>query len=100
MAIVVTGAAGHVGGNLVRALLARGRPMRALVHRDRRALDGLGVETIAGDVCDLASLLRAFEGAEVVYHVAAHISLSMGDWPRLEAVNVTGTRNVVEACLR
>jgi dihydroflavonol-4-reductase len=100
MAVVVTGAAGHVGGNLVRALLARGRSLRALVHRDRRALEGLDVETVVGDVCDLGSLYRAFEGAEVVYHVAALISLSMGDWPRLEAVNVTGTRNVVEACLR
>ena len=68
MAIVVTGAAGHVGGNLVRALLARDRPVRgrsvrALVHRDRRALEGLDVETVAGDVRYLASLLRAFEGA-------------------------------------
>jgi len=100
MAIVVTGAAGHVGGNLVRALLARGRPTRALVHHDRRALKGLDVETVPADVCDLDSLYRAFEGAEVVYHVAALISLSMGDWSRLEAVNVIGTRNVVEACLR
>jgi dihydroflavonol-4-reductase len=71
-----------------------------LVHRDRRALKGLDVETVAGDVRDLGSLYRAFEGAEVVYHVAALISLLMGDWPRLEAVNVIGTRNVVEACLR
>jgi uncharacterized protein YbjT (DUF2867 family) len=43
--IVVTGASGHVGGNLVRTLLAQGRSVRALVHRDRRALDGLDVET-------------------------------------------------------
>ena len=35
--IVVTGAAGHVGGNLVRALLARGHHVRALAHQDRKA---------------------------------------------------------------
>jgi len=95
----VTGATGHVGANLVRALLAQGRPVRALVHRDRRALEGLDVEIVQGDVRDPASLRRAFVDVEVVYHLAARISLLMTDWPLLEAVNVVGTRNVVEACL-
>jgi dihydroflavonol-4-reductase len=99
MTVVITGATGHVGANLVRALVARGRPTRSLVHLDSRALDGLGTEFVEGDVCDPQSLHRAFAGAEVVYHLAATISLSMNDWPRVEAVNVVGTRNVVEACL-
>jgi dihydroflavonol-4-reductase len=99
MTVVVTGASGHVGANLVRALLARGCSVRAVVHRERRALEGLRVETVEGDICDPASLRRAFEGAEVVYHAAAHISILMTEWPLLESVNVVGTRNVVEACL-
>jgi len=98
--IVVTGAAGHAGANLVRALVAKGRPVRALVHLDRRALEGLDIEVIQGDICNPDSLLKAFEGAEVVYHLAARISISKDPWSRLEAVNITGTRNVVEACLR
>lgn len=97
---VVTGATGHIGANLVRALLAQGRPVRALLHVNRRAIEGLEVEIARGDVCDLASLCRAFDGAEVVYHLAGRISLSMGDWSLLEAVNITGARNVVEACLQ
>ncbi len=100
MTIVVTGAAGHAGANLVRALLAQGRPTRTLVHVDRQAVEGLDVEVIEGDICDLESLLDAFEGAEVVYHLAAHISILNDDWPLLESVNVIGTQNVVEACLR
>ena len=44
--------------------------------------------------------MRAFAGAEVVYHLAAHISIFRDEWPLLESVNVIGTRNVVEACLR
>ncbi len=96
---VVTGASGLVGGNLVRALLAEGRAVRAVVHRDRRALEGLSVEVVSGDVRDPVSLRRAFAGAEMVYHLAASISLEMGNWAELEAVNVQGTRNVVEACL-
>jgi dihydroflavonol-4-reductase len=98
--IVVTGAAGHAGANLVRALASQGRPVRALVHLDRQALEGLDIEVVTGDICDLDSLLKAFEGAEVVYHLAARISISTDPWSLLEAVNITGTHNVVEACLR
>ncbi|MBN1579775.1 MAG: NAD-dependent epimerase/dehydratase family protein [Anaerolineae bacterium] len=97
---VVTGAAGHVGANLVRVLLARGDKVRALIHHDQRALQGLDVEIVQGDVRDQETLCRAFAGAQTVYHTAAHVSISMDAWPRLEAVNVTGTQNVVEACLR
>lgn len=61
--VVVTGPAGHVGANLVRALLAEGQQVRALVHRDRRALEGLGVDRVQGDVRDLDSLHRVFSGA-------------------------------------
>jgi dihydroflavonol-4-reductase len=99
-AVVVTGAAGHVGANLVRMLLDRGQHVRALVHRDQRALDGLDVQIVAADVQDPDSLLRAFAGAELVYHAAGYISISTDEWPRLEAVNILGTRNVVEACLQ
>jgi dihydroflavonol-4-reductase len=98
--VVVTGAAGHVGANLVRALLARDHRVRALVHHDQRALEGLDVEITRGDLADLDSLLRACTGAELVYHAACYISLLGGEQPRLEAVNVLGTRNVVEACLQ
>ena len=98
--VVVTGPAGLVGANLVRTLLARGQPVRALVHHDRRALEGLDLEIVTGDVEDLESLCRAFAGADLVYHTAAHISILMSDWERLAAVNAIGTRNVVNACLQ
>jgi dihydroflavonol-4-reductase len=100
MTVVVTGAGGHIGANLVRELLAQNRLTRCLVHIHDRALEGLEAELISGDVRDIDSLCRAFEGADVVYHLAACISLSMGDWPLLESVNVLGTRNVIEACRR
>jgi dihydroflavonol-4-reductase len=100
MIVAVTGATGHIGANLVRALLKDGRQIRALVHHDRRAIEGLDVEVVQGDVVDPYSLYRAFVGADVVYHLAASISLSMDSWPALEKVNVMGTRNVVDACLK
>jgi len=96
---VVTGASGHLGANLVRALLANNRSVRALVHVNCQALQGLDVEMVEGDICNLESLCKAFDRANVVYHLAARISLSMRGWPMLESVNVIGTKKIVEACL-
>jgi dihydroflavonol-4-reductase len=100
MTVAVTGATGHIGANLVRALIDKHIPTRCLVHKSHRAIDGLDVEKIHGDVCDLDSLTRAFKGVDVVYHLAAAISLSMGSWRHLEEINVEGTANVVEVCRR
>lgn len=98
--ILVTGASGLVGGNLVRALLEQGRPVRALVHRDCRALAGLDVETVSADLTDPSSLGGAFRGVKVVYHLASSISINLENWDELERVNVRGTRNVIDACLQ
>ncbi len=100
MTVVVTGATGHIGANLVRALIEKGRPTRCLVHVSPGALKGLDAEIVQSDICDIESLCHAFRGADVVYHLAACISLSMKDWTRLDSVNVQGTRNVIQACLR
>jgi dihydroflavonol-4-reductase len=95
--VVVTGASGHIGANLVRELLARGRRVRALVHRDARALSGLAVEQAEGDVLDTASLDQAFRGAHTVFHLAAVISISGDAGGRVQSVNVTGARNAAAA---
>lgn len=100
MTVAVTGASGHIGANLVRALVDKGIPTRCLMHKTHRAIDELNVEKVHGDVRDLDSLVKAFKGIDVVYHLAATISLSMGGWKRVEEINVSGTRNVVEACKR
>ena len=100
MTVVVTGASGHVGANLVRALVSQGRPVRSIVHVSHRALEGLDTEIARGDIRDPEFLGEAFDGTDVVYHLAASISLSADSWASLEAINVNGTRHVVEACLR
>jgi dihydroflavonol-4-reductase len=100
MKVAVTGATGHIGANLVRTLIDKGIPTRCLMHESHRAINGLAVEKVHGDVRDVDSLIRAFKGVDVVYHLAASISLSMGGWRRLEEINVKGTANVIEACRR
>jgi dihydroflavonol-4-reductase len=99
MITLITGASGHVGANLIRSLLRDGRCIRVLMHRNHQALNGLPIETVYGDVRDVDSLLQACKGTDVVYHLAAIISIEMGNWQEIEAINIQGPRNVVEACL-
>ena len=98
MQTVVTGASGHLGANLVRALLNRGWKVKALVRSDTRAIEGLDVETAAGDIRDADSLYRAFSGADAVFHLAAYISVVKSDRDYVRAINIDGVRNVVNAC--
>ncbi len=98
----VTGASGHVGANLVRALLARGEAVKVLVRAgsDNAALDGLDVERVDGDLRDRASLERALAGCDRLYHVAAFVSLRRGAEQEIFDVNVTGTRHLLDAAAR
>lgn len=97
--ILVTGATGHIGNVLVRQLLARGERVRALVRSGTNpvALDGLEVELARGDVLDRASLQRAMEGVDLVYHLAARVSILPGPDPETECVNLEGTNHVLAA---
>ena len=73
--ILVTGATGFVGRNVVRALRTRGRDVRCLVRspaRARRIVD-YGVELAYGDVTDPPSVARAMEGVDAVVHLVAII---------------------------
>src|SRR5258706_9515387 len=102
----VTGASGHVGANLVRALLARGEAVRVLTRpdsdhgADNGALSGLDLERVVGDLRDAASLDRALIGCDRMYHVAALVSLLPGDRQAIFEINVLGTKRVLEAAER
>lgn len=96
---LVTGATGHVGNNLVRALIDHGADVTALVHRPEHAhaLDGLDVRRANGDILDEDSLKQAMQGCEVVFHCAAIVSIASKPFPELFRVNVEGVANVVRA---
>ena len=100
--IVVTGATGHVGNVLIRKLLENEDEVRAftLHSEDLKPIKGLDVEIVQGDVRDFNSLVSAFNGAETVYHLAGIISIMPDKDGLLYQVNVEGTRNVVNACLK
>lgn len=97
---LVTGANGHLGNTLVRALLARGERVRAGVRdtNDRAAFAGLDCELVYAELQDRQALVQALQGVEVLYQVAAVFRHWARD-PQAEIVvpNVAGTRNVLEA---
>jgi dihydroflavonol-4-reductase len=96
---VVTGASGHLGANVVRALVATGEKVRAVDIRPGAALQGLDVEFVRGDVLDPSSLENAVAGAEFVLHLAARISIAGDPDGSVWQVNVDGVRHVAEAAL-
>ena len=99
MDALVTGGTGFVGANLVRALVGAGATVRVLARPggDRRALHGLKVEIVDGDLLDPVSLVRACARVDTVYHVAADYRLWAPDPAVLHRANVDGTRAMLEA---
>ncbi len=98
--ILVTGATGHLGSNLVRALLDRGANVRLLLRKSssNHEVEGLDVEHVFGDLADAKSLHDAVKGCDQVYHLAAFVSIRSGDRPQLFDINVLGTRRLMQAC--
>jgi nucleoside-diphosphate-sugar epimerase len=100
--VLVTGGAGFIGSNLVRALLERGDTVRVLDNfstGNRANLDGLGVEVIEGELRSYERVHNAVRGVEVVFHLGAlgSVPRSVQDPLTSSAVNVEGTLNVLLA---
>jgi dihydroflavonol-4-reductase len=99
MLTLVTGATGLVGNNVVRLLLERGQRVRVLVRptANPRALAGLDVETVSGDVQQPEVVREACRGAGQIVHAAAVVQFGWTGLEKQRAINVEGTRHVVEA---
>lgn len=112
--ILVTGGTGLLGAHLLQQLTARGIAVRAICRESssRRVVDKVFaaysknlagdqalVEWVKADITDYYSLEAALEGIEKVFHVAGFVSFKKEDRRKLEAVNIRGTANVVDAAL-
>ncbi|MEV6214168.1 NAD-dependent epimerase/dehydratase family protein [Nocardia sp. NPDC051833] len=93
MTVLVTGASGFVGGAIVRALLARGMPVRAMVREPSSA--PAGAEVAVADLADTAALARAVTGVRAVVHAAALLG-EFGRPAEFFAVNVAGTDRLMQ----
>jgi dihydroflavonol-4-reductase len=98
MDVAVTGASGHVGSALIRELINRGHRVKVLIHHDTKGVDGVKVESVRGDMLDVKSLSELCRDAEVVFHLAARISIGGNSKADLFDTNVEGTRNIIHCC--
>jgi dihydroflavonol-4-reductase len=106
MMYLLTGAAGFLGSNISRALVARGSRVRALVLKDDPASKMIPaeVEKITGDLLDCDSLESFFDVPSdadlIVLHIASFVTV-VPEWnQKVYEVNVTGTKNIIEKCLK
>jgi len=97
--VLVTGATGLAGANICKLLVERGDGVRALARgtADTTPLVELGVEVVTGDVTDPDAVLRAATGSEAAIHCAALLGGASQNMADFEAVNVRGTKNVLDA---
>jgi len=96
MKIAVTGASGHVGNNLCRMLIARGHEVKALIYKDTKGLTGLKMEHINGDVTSESDLANLCNRCEVVFHLAAYISIRETD-QACNKINVESCSYLIKA---
>ncbi|HVF62285.1 MAG TPA: NAD-dependent epimerase/dehydratase family protein [Thermoanaerobaculia bacterium] len=99
--VLVTGGLGFLGRHVCAHLAAGGETVRVLARPSRRASEeGSPYETVWGDIRDAAVVDRAVRGTEVVVHLAANFRHAGTDAREAGPINVDGTRNVLDACLR
>jgi nucleoside-diphosphate-sugar epimerase len=102
LVVLVTGGAGFIGSNLVRALVERGDTVRVLDNfstGNRDNLEGLDVHVVEGELRSYERVHNAVRGTEVVFHLGAlgSVPRSVQDPLTSSAVNVEGTLNVLLA---
>ena len=99
--ILVTGANGFIGSNLVKRLVADGHSVNSLVRKtsDLKFLDGVETKLFYGDINNLESLKTPMEDVEKVYHVAG-LAADCGQFSIFEKVNFQGTKNVAQSACR
>src|SRR5438132_1548023 len=97
---LITGATGFVGRHVTRLLAERVDRVRVLVRpaSQLRAIDGLNVDRVFGDLRDKSSLAKALAGVRQVFHVAADYRLWAKNPDEIYENNVVGTRNLIDGC--
>ncbi len=97
--VLVTGATGFLGNNVVRVLRRRRYAVRVLVREgyDPSCLEGLEVEPHLGDIRDARSIHAALRSVAAVVHCAAVVQIGWSSKAGHQQVNVDGTRNILEA---
>jgi dihydroflavonol-4-reductase len=95
--VFVTGATGFVGSHVAQELSRHGADLRILIRSSSKLanLEGIAAETVVGDLLQVDALRSAVSGCDAVMHVAADYRLWVTDPEKMNATNVTGTRELL-----
>lgn len=99
MKVLVTGANGHIGANVVRALIKQGHDVRGFVRQasDTQGIDGLDIELCYGDVMNADSLEQAAIGCDAIIHLAAVYKTIAKTADEIVEPAIEGAKNVFAA---
>lgn len=96
---LVTGGGGFVGSYIVRQLLNRGVDCLVLGRHFYPELEELGAKCLTGDICNTSFVNESFHDVDTVFHVAALAGI-WGKWEDYFRINVQGTENVINSCIK
>lgn len=103
MKVLVTGATGLLGSNVVRVLIEDGHSVVVLLRKisaEHPTLKGLDIEQYQGDICDPGSIEAAMNGVDCIIHTAAKTGLNPARSSEYWKANFEGTKNIVEVALK
>jgi nucleoside-diphosphate-sugar epimerase len=98
MKALVTGGGGFIGKRIVELLIEQGHEVSFLARGHYPDVEALGATGLRADLVDADAISKAVSGCDVVFHVAARFGFGH-DRDAFWSVNVTGTDNVIEACV-
>ncbi|MFH2060010.1 MAG: NAD-dependent epimerase/dehydratase family protein [Pseudomonadota bacterium] len=96
--VLVTGGGGFLGKAIVKKLLMQNKTIVSYSRRFYSDLDAMGVHQVQGDLTDKKSLVAACKDMDAIFHVAAKAGI-WGEFEDFYSANVTGTKNVIHACI-
>lgn len=102
MQVLVTGANGHIGANVVRAALAAGHEVRAMMRRgsEARGLEGLKIDRVYGDIRDLPAVEAAMRDCEIVINLATPYIVNPADPQDVIGPALESVRNVLQTAAK
>jgi dihydroflavonol-4-reductase len=98
MKVAITGASGYLGNCLCRALKEKDVRVKVLVHKNKNEFENTDTEIIYGDILNKTTLKELVDDVDVVYHLAAALSIGEKNRKLVHEINVKGTQNIIEAC--
>lgn len=100
MKIAITGASGHLGSEITRQLEKRGETLKLLIHKDKRALEGIQATYVQGSLMEPEVIEKLVDGCDAVIHCAAVISLHGDPDGKVYQTNVEGTRLILDTAVK